>query len=62
MVFPSLRIIQSLHIKPRKSLGQYFLINEQVARKIVASCNLSGKDTVIEIGAGCGVLTSLRQK
>ena len=59
MVFPSLRIIQSLHIKPRKSLGQYFLINEPVARKIVASCNLSGKDTVIEIGAGCGALTSL---
>ena len=59
MVFPSLRIIQSLHIKPRKSLGQNFLIHEQVARRIVASCNLSCKDIVIEIGAGCGALTSL---
>jgi len=59
MVFPSLRIIQSLHIKPRKSLGQNFLIHEQVARKIVASCNLSNQDMVIEIGAGCGALTSL---
>jgi 16S rRNA (adenine1518-N6/adenine1519-N6)-dimethyltransferase len=59
MIFPSLRIIQSLHIKPRKSLGQNFLIQEQVARKIVASCNLSSTDTVIEIGAGCGALTSL---
>ena len=59
MDFPSQRIIQSLHIKPRKSLGQNFLIQEQVARKIVASCNLSCKDIVIEIGAGCGALTSL---
>lgn len=59
MDFPSQRIIQSLHIKPRKSLGQNFLIQEQVARKIVASCNLSCTDTVIEIGAGCGALTSL---
>jgi len=59
MIFPSLRIIQSLHIKPRKSLGQNFLIQEQVARKIVASCNLTCTDTVIEIGAGCGALTSL---
>ena len=59
MIFPSLRIIQSLHIKPRKSLGQNFLIQEQVARKIVDSCNLSCTDTVIEIGAGCGALTSL---
>ena len=59
MVFPSLRIIQSLQIKPRKSLGQNFLIHEQVARRIVASCNLSCGDIVIEIGAGCGALTSL---
>jgi 16S rRNA (adenine1518-N6/adenine1519-N6)-dimethyltransferase len=59
MDFPSQRIIQSLHIKPRKSLGQNFLIQEQVARKIVASCNLSSTDIVIEIGAGCGALTCL---
>jgi len=45
--------------KTAKSLGQNFLIQEQVARKIVASCNLSCTDTVIEIGAGCGALTSL---
>jgi 16S rRNA (adenine1518-N6/adenine1519-N6)-dimethyltransferase len=59
MIFPSLRIVQSLHIKPRKSLGQNFLIHAQVARKIIAACNLSNQDTVIEIGAGCGALTVL---
>jgi 16S rRNA (adenine1518-N6/adenine1519-N6)-dimethyltransferase len=59
MIFPSLPIIQSLHIKRRKSLGQNFLIQEQVARKIVDSCNLSCMDIVIEIGAGCGALTCL---
>jgi 16S rRNA (adenine1518-N6/adenine1519-N6)-dimethyltransferase len=57
MVFPSQRIIQSLDIKPRKKLGQNFLIQKQVAQKIVASCRLSNTDTVIEIGAGCGALT-----
>ena len=59
MVFPSQRIIQALAIKPRKKLGQNFLIQEQVARKIVASCRLSSTDTVVEIGAGCGALTFL---
>ena len=59
MVFPSQRIIQSHAIKPRKNLGQNFLVQEPVARKIVACCSVSLADTVIEIGAGCGALTFL---
>jgi len=45
-------------ISPKKHLGQHFLKDENIARKIVAS--LTGKNnysTVIEVGAGTGVLT-----
>ena len=43
---------------PKKHLGQHFLRDENIAKKIVNS--LSGKNnykTVVEVGAGTGVLT-----
>ncbi|HEX9917305.1 MAG TPA: 16S rRNA (adenine(1518)-N(6)/adenine(1519)-N(6))-dimethyltransferase RsmA [candidate division Zixibacteria bacterium] len=43
--------------KPRKSLGQNFLINKWAALSIVKSLNLSDSDIVLEIGAGKGALT-----
>ncbi len=58
MIFPSQRIIQSLPIRPRKRLGQHFLVHKQTAQNIVAACNITQRDTVIEIGAGCGALTA----
>lgn len=39
--------------------GQNFLINIDIARNIVESCNLSIDDNVIEIGPGDGILTGL---
>lgn len=44
-------------IKPKKSLGQNFLIDENIGRKIVESLNLSVDDVVVEIGPGQGALT-----
>ncbi|RCK74554.1 MAG: SSU rRNA (adenine(1518)-N(6)/adenine(1519)-N(6))-dimethyltransferase [Ignavibacteriae bacterium] len=44
-------------IKAKRALGQNFLIDENIARKIVNSANLSSKDIVIEIGPGQGALT-----
>lgn len=44
-------------IIPRKSLGQHFLRDPEVIRKIVASLNLSPQDNVLEIGCGTGALT-----
>lgn len=43
-------------VKPKKHLGQHFLTDKNIARKIV---DLVGDQTatVIEIGAGTGVLT-----
>lgn len=44
-------------IKPKKYLGQHFLNDENIARKIVDSLSLSGYSNVMEIGPGTGVLT-----
>lgn len=45
-------------IKPVKSLGQSFLIHEKTADKLVSALELQPTDTVVEIGAGKGILTS----
>ncbi len=46
-------------VRPRKSLGQNFLIDKNILRKIIASCGLTPSDVVLEIGAGRGELTRL---
>ena len=45
------------NVKPKKYLGQHFLNDENIARKIVDSLSLSGYSNVMEIGPGTGVLT-----
>jgi 16S rRNA (adenine1518-N6/adenine1519-N6)-dimethyltransferase len=40
-----------------KRLGQNFLIDPNIIRKIVAIADLSSEDTVLEIGPGRGILT-----
>ncbi len=42
-------------VKAKKHLGQHFLKDENIARKIVES--LTGKGEVLEVGPGMGVLT-----
>ena len=44
-------------IPPRKSLGQNFLIDENIVSRIVRTASLTKEDTVVEIGPGQGVLT-----
>jgi len=48
-----------MHIKPKKRLGQNFLTDKNIQRKLVASYNLETTDHVLEIGAGYGELTKL---
>ena len=50
-------IMKKYKIKANKSLGQNFLINQNVVDKIVESSNISKEDLVIEIGPGLGTLT-----
>ena len=40
-----------------KRLGQHFLIDQNIVRKIVAAAELTSDDTVLEIGPGRGILT-----
>lgn len=42
---------------PKKSLGQNFLIDGNIRRKIIDSCQISKKDNIVEIGPGTGLLT-----
>lgn len=44
-------------MRPRKRFGQHFLIDPNIQRKIVAACEISSQDRVLEIGAGRGELT-----
>jgi 16S rRNA (adenine1518-N6/adenine1519-N6)-dimethyltransferase len=44
-------------MKPKKSLGQCFLINKNAAMRIASRLNLTPDDIVIEIGGGRGDLT-----
>lgn len=51
------KLINTLSIKSQKRLGQYFLIDEKVVKKMIDAANLSKKDIVLEIGPGFGILT-----
>jgi len=50
-------IIHQYNIKPRKRLGQSFLLDINTIHKIAAAGGISSDDVVVEIGAGIGVLT-----
>ena len=51
-------ILKKYNINANKSLGQNFLINEEVIDTIIESANISNNDLIIEIGPGLGTLTS----
>ncbi len=46
-----------MNVKAKKHLGQHFLKDESVAKKIVDSLTWNGYENVLEIGPGMGVLT-----
>jgi len=50
-------LLKRYNIRPSKRLGQNFLIDERVLRKIIEAAELSKNDTVLEIGPGIGNLT-----
>lgn len=50
-------IMKKYNIKANKSLGQNFLINQNVVDTIIKSAEISKDDLVIEIGPGLGTLT-----
>lgn len=50
-------LMKKYNIKANKALGQNFLIDENVLKKIVESSEIEKDDLVIEIGPGLGTLT-----
>lgn len=48
-----------MRAKPKKSLGQNFLVDGNIRRKIVAACGFTGNDIVLEVGSGSAQMTPL---
>ncbi|NWF78043.1 MAG: ribosomal RNA small subunit methyltransferase A [Chloroflexi bacterium] len=49
--------LRQFGFKPKKRLGQHFLIDEAVLERILSAAQLSPGDVVVEIGPGLGILT-----
>ena len=50
--------LKKFNIRPTKSLGQNFLVDQEILKSIVQAAELSKEDTVLEIGPGLGNLTA----
>lgn len=50
-------ILNQYNIRLNKKLGQHFLVNNEIMRKIIDVSDLKGHERVIEIGSGIGSLT-----
>ncbi len=50
-------MVERIDIKPKQSLGQNFLIDENIVKNIVRDLDVTNDDVVIEIGPGTGALT-----
>lgn len=51
-------ILHKYKIQANKSLGQNFLVDDNVINEIIRCSNIDKKDLIIEIGPGLGVLTN----
>ena len=51
-------ILHKYKIQANKSLGQNFLVDDNVIDEIIRSSNIDKQDLIIEIGPGLGVLTN----
>lgn len=53
------RLLSGAGLAPRHRLGQNFLVDLNLMRKLVHAADLSSADTVLEVGPGTGSLTEL---
>jgi 16S rRNA (adenine1518-N6/adenine1519-N6)-dimethyltransferase len=51
------QLLRQYGFKPRKSLGQHFLVDEAVLEHILSAAELCPGDIVVEVGPGLGILT-----
>jgi len=52
------RELDSIGIPPLKRFGQHFLIDKVVRERLIELAELTGNDTVLEVGPGLGFLTA----
>ena len=53
-----LRILFQRHgFRPRRRLGQTFLVDANIVQKAVRALNLTGEECVVDVGAGAGAVT-----
>ncbi len=50
-------LFREFDFRPRRSLGQTFLTDANVVRKIISTADLRPEDPVLEIGPGAGAMT-----
>jgi 16S rRNA (adenine1518-N6/adenine1519-N6)-dimethyltransferase len=50
-------LLRRYNVRPRKGLGQHFLVSRQHLARIVEAAELQPGDVVLEVGPGLGVLT-----
>ena len=51
------KFLNEYDIRPNKLLGQHFLVDQNILRKIIKAAAIKNTDTVLEIGPGTGTLT-----
>jgi 16S rRNA (adenine1518-N6/adenine1519-N6)-dimethyltransferase len=51
------QLLRQFGFKPKKRLGQHFLVDEAVLERILSAAELSPGDIVVEVGPGLGILT-----
>ena len=51
------QLLRQFGFRPKKRLGQHFLIGEAVLERILSAAELSPGDIVVEVGPGLGILT-----
>jgi 16S rRNA (adenine1518-N6/adenine1519-N6)-dimethyltransferase len=56
-VQPSLRRMKAFGVRPRRDLGQNFLIDSNILDVIARAADLEPDDVVLEVGGGLGVLS-----
>jgi 16S rRNA (adenine1518-N6/adenine1519-N6)-dimethyltransferase len=55
--FEIISLLNKYSARPKKSLGQNFLMDANVVKKIVQTANVSKHDCIVEVGPGLGFLT-----